>query len=212
MRTVVFASQKGGAGKTTLAAHLAVEAERTSAGPVAVVDTDPQGSLAAWWNVREAATPAFAAVDVRQLPQHLAALRAHGMRLVVVDTPPGLVDTMRLAMAEAHLIVVPVRPSPHDLRAVGATLDIVEQAEKPFVFVVNGAVPRTHIAMEAIRALAQHGKVAPAMLHHRIDFAASMIDGRTVSELNPASRSASEIAALWIYVNEQLSKSVRRRR
>ena len=212
MRTIVFASQKGGVGKTTLAAHLAVAAEQTGAGPVAVVDTDPQGSLADWWNVREAATPAFAAVDVRQLSQHLAALRAHRIRLVVVDTPPGLVDTMRLAIADAHLVVVPVRPSPHDLRAVGATLETVEQAETPYVFVVNGAVPRTHIAIDAIRALAQHGKVAPAIVHHRIDFAASMIDGRTVSELNPASRSANEVADLWIYVNEQLSKSVRRRR
>ena len=212
MRTIVFASQKGGAGKTTLAAHLAVEAERTGMGPVAVVDTDPQGSLAAWWNVREVETPAFAAVDVRQLSQHLAALHAHGIRLVIVDTPPGLIDTMRLAIAEANLIVVPVRPSPHDLRAVGATLAVVEQAEKPFVFVVNGAVPRTHIAMDAIRALAQHGKVAPAILHSRIDFAASMIDGRTVGELNPASRSANEVTELCIYVNEQISKSVRRHR
>jgi hypothetical protein len=59
MRILTIASQKGGAGKTTLTAHLAVEAERTGAGPVAVVDTDPQGSLAAWWNSREAPTPSL---------------------------------------------------------------------------------------------------------------------------------------------------------
>jgi chromosome partitioning protein len=207
MRTVAIASQKGGAGKSTVAAHLAVEAERTGAGPVAVVDIDSQGSLAAWWNAREAATPAFAAVDVRRLPEHLAALARHGIELVIVDTPPGQIETMRLAIAEADLVVVPIRPSPHDLRAVGTTLDA---AAKAFVFVVNAAVPRTHIAMDAVRALAQHGKVAPAILHHRIDFAASMIDGRTAPELNAASRSASEIKELWIYVNAQLGKSARR--
>ena len=64
MRILTIASQKGGAGKTTLAAHLAVEAEHTGAGPVAVVDTDPQGSLAAWWNSREAPTPLFASVEI----------------------------------------------------------------------------------------------------------------------------------------------------
>jgi chromosome partitioning protein len=64
MRILTIASQKGGAGKTTLAAHLAVEAERAGAGPVAIVDTDPQGSLAAWWNSREAPTPLFASVEI----------------------------------------------------------------------------------------------------------------------------------------------------
>jgi len=75
MRILTIASQKGGAGKTTLAAHLAVEAERTGAGPVAVVDTDPQGSLAAWWNSREAPTPLFAAVAIARLPDHLRTLQ-----------------------------------------------------------------------------------------------------------------------------------------
>jgi chromosome partitioning protein len=74
MRMLTIASQKGGAGKTTLAAHLAVEAECTGAGPVAVVGTDPQGSLAAWWNSREASTPLFAAVDIARLPDHLRTL------------------------------------------------------------------------------------------------------------------------------------------
>ena len=68
MDIVTIASQKGGAGKTTLSAHLAVEAERTGAGPVAVVDIDPQGSLADWWNQRAAETPLFAAVDVSTWP------------------------------------------------------------------------------------------------------------------------------------------------
>jgi chromosome partitioning protein len=88
MRILTIASQKGGAGKTTLAAHLAVEAERTGAGPVAVVDTDPQGSLAAWWNSREATAPLFASVDIARLPDHLRTLDRRWVQLVVIDTPP----------------------------------------------------------------------------------------------------------------------------
>ena len=210
MRTIVIASPKGGTGKSTLTGHLAVEAERQGCGPVAIVDTDPQGSLANWWNAREAPTPLFAAVDIAQLHSRLDALHQHGIEVVVIDTPPAFTQTTHRTLAVADLVVVPVRPSPHDLRAVGTVIEAVEQQDKAFVFVVNAAIPRTHIAVDAVRALAQHGKVAPVTLHNRIDFATSMVDGRTAGELNGKSRSACEVTELWEYVNSQLSKSARR--
>jgi chromosome partitioning protein len=206
MRILTIASQKGGAGKTTLAAHLAVEAEHAGAGPVAVVDTDPQGSLAAWWNAREAPTPLFAAVAIARLPEHLRTLERRQVQLVVIDTPPALTEMITAAIAVADLVLIPARPSPHDLRAVGVIVEMAEASGKPFCFVVNGATPRTTIAVDAVRALAQHGKVAPVTLHQRIDFAASMVDGRTVGELHPGSRSAAEVTSLWQYVVTQLRK------
>jgi chromosome partitioning protein len=110
----------------------------------------------------------------------------------------------------AELIVVPTRPSPHDLRAVGATVDLCERAGKPLVFVVNAATPKAKITSEAAVALSQHGTVAPITLHHRTDFAASMIDGRTVMEVDPEGRSAAEIGALWRYIADRLEKNFRR--
>src|SRR5262245_37094887 len=206
MRVLTIASQKGGSGKTTLTAHLAVEAEHRKAGPVAVIDTDPQGSLASWWNTREAPTPLFAAVTITQLGEHLAHLRRQGINLVLIDTPPQTMNTIRVANTVADLVLIPARPSPHDLRAVAVVVEMAEEAKKPFCFVVNGATSRTNIAKEAVGALAEHGKVAPVTIHHRVDFAASMVDGRTVSELAPESRSAEEIALLWKYVSTQLRK------
>ena len=206
MRILTLASQKGGTGKTTLAAHLAVEAERSKTGPVAVIDTDPQGSLAAWWNTREAAIPLFAAVNIAQLTDHLQRLRQQGIKLVIIDTPPQTLDTINNANAVADFVLIPARPSPHDLRAVAAVVEMVEEAKKPFCFVINGATPRSIIAKQAVSALAEHGKVAPATIHQRVDFAASMVDGRTVSELAPESPSAREIALLWKYVLRQLRK------
>jgi chromosome partitioning protein len=206
MRILTLASQKGGTGKTTLAAHLAVEAERSKTGPVAVIDTDPQGSLAAWWNTREAAIPLFAAVNIAQLTDHLQRLRQQGIKLVIIDTPPQTLDTINNANAVADFVLIPARPSPHDLRAVAAVVEMVEEAKKPFCFVINGATPRSIIAKQAVSALAEHGKVAPATIHQRVDFAASMVDGRTVSELAPESPSAREIALLWKYVLTQLRK------
>jgi chromosome partitioning protein len=206
MRIITIASKKGGSGKTTLAGHLAVEADRNGSGPVAIIDTDPQGSLAAWWNDREAPTPLFAAVDVTQLGEQLADLARQGIQLVIIDTPPEMLSIIQAACAVADFVLIPARPSPHDLRAVATIVEIVEQANKAFCFVVNGATPRSTIAREAVGALAEHGKVAPVTVHHRVDFAASMTDGRTVGEVTPASRSAQEITALCKYVLTQVRK------
>lgn len=206
MRVVVFTSQKGGSGKTTLSGHVAVQAERAGYGPVALIDTDPQGSLAAWWNARKAEAPVFVQTTVQRLFNDLEELRARGTRLVVIDTPPAVTATIRNVVAFADLVVIPTRPSPHDLRAVGATLDIVEGRSKPLVFVVNDATPRARITSDAAVALSQHGTVAPVTIHHRTDFASSMIDGRTVVECDPASRSAQEIADLWDYLAVRLQK------
>ena len=118
----------------------------------------------------------------------------------MVDTPPAITMAIQSVIAVAELIVIPTRPSPHDLRAVGATVDLCDRAGKPLIFVVNAATPKAKITYEAAVALSQHGTVAPVTLHHRTDFAASMIDGRTVMEVDPQGRSAKEVdRALGVY-------------
>ncbi len=205
MRVIALASQKGGAGKTTLAGHIGVEAERCGYGPVVLIDTDPQGSLAEWWNAREAETPFYARTGLARLAEDIERLRAEGVKLVVIDTPPAITATIAEVVRLADLVVIPARPSPHDLRAVGATVELVERHGKPMIFVVSGATVRARITAEAVMALSQHGTVAPSIIHHRTDFAASMIDGRTVMELDPNCRSAGEIAQLWSYLDTRLS-------
>ena len=205
MHVIAIASQKGGSGKTTLAGHLAVEAERRGLGPVALIDTDPQGSLADWWNAREAATPAFVETAIARLGADLDRVRGAGTSLVLIDTPPAITATIVEVVRYADLVVIPVRPSPHDLGAAGATVDLVERLGKPLVFVINAASPRARITAEAAIALSQHGTLAPSIVHHRTDFAASMIDGRTVMELPKAERSSEEIATLWEYVHKRLA-------
>lgn len=206
VRVLVFASQKGGSGKTTLSGHIAVEAERTGDGPVALIDTDPQGSLAKWWNARAASTPAFAQASLEELDACLAHLKSIGFKLIVIDTPPAVTQTIAHVVQRADLVVVPTRPSPHDLRAVGPTVDIADTLNKPLVFVVNSATARARITSETAVALSQHGVVAPVTLHHRVDFAASMIDGRTVGDIQPESRSAQEVSQLWLFLRGRLAK------
>ena len=205
-----MAWQKGGSGKTTLSGHLAVQAQLAGAGPVVLIDIDPQGSLADWWNEREADLPAFAQTTVSRLASDLAILRQQGFKLAVIDTPPAITMAIQSVISVAELIVIPTRPSPHDLRAVGATVDLCERAGKPLLFVVNGATPKAKITSEAAVALSQHGTVAPITIHHRTDFAGSMIDGRTVMEVDPKGRSAQEVIHLWDYISDRLEKNFRR--
>lgn len=210
MRVLAVASQKGGSGKTTLSGHLAVQAQLAGAGPVVLIDIDPQGSLSDWWNERTEEYPAFAQTTVSRLAADLEILRQQGFKLVMIDTPPAITMAIQSVIAVAELIVVPTRPSPHDLRAVGATVDLCDRAGKPLLFVLNGATPNARITSEAMVALSQHGTVAPVTVHHRTDFASSMIDGRTVMEADPKSRSAGEIQALWTYIADRLEKNFRR--
>jgi chromosome partitioning protein len=210
LRVLALASQKGGSGKTTLAGHLAVQAQRAGAGPVVLIDLDPQGSLGGWWNEREAELPAFAQTTIAQLSSDLQLLRHEGFKLAVIDTPPAIASAILSAISCAELVVVPTRPSPHDLRAVGATVELCERAGKPMLFVVNAATPSAQITADVSLALSQHGTVAPITLHQHTDYAASMTDGRTVMETDPTGACAAEVAALWNYISDRLEKNFRR--
>jgi chromosome partitioning protein len=193
--SICVASQKGGSGKSTISAHLSVEAGKQLS--VAIIDTDnPQGSLSQWWNVRKAETPIF----IREYAPDLA------IDLTIIDPPPRIDPVLRKSILVADLLIIPIRPSPNDLRAVPVIIQEAEKAKKPFIFVVNSATPRATITHDAVRMLAQYGKVAPVTLHSRVDFATAMIDGRTAQELKATSKSAAEVAELWSYVQTQLDK------
>jgi chromosome partitioning protein len=207
MNILALTSQKGGSGKTTLAGHLAVAAEREGAGPVALIDTDPQGSLTDWWNERQATTPAFLSASIATLSRDLDRARDLGFQQVIIDTPPAITDMIEHVIALSDLVVIPTRPSPHDLRAAGTTVSMVEAAGKSLVFVINAANPRARITGEAAVVLSQHGTVAPVTIHQRTDFASSMIDGRTVMELPRAERSSHEIKSLWAYLQNRLHRT-----
>ena len=136
-------------------------------------------------------------------------MRELGIALLIVDTPPAIEATITEVIRLADLVLIPARPSPHDLRAAGATVDLVDRLGKPLIFVINGATPRARITSEAVMALSQHGTLAPVIIHHRTGFAASMIDGRTVMEITGDVRSAEEISQLWEYIDRRMSRDFR---
>lgn len=211
MKTIVFASQKGGVGKTTLAAHLAVAAEKAGDGPCVLIDTDPQASLAAWWNGRADETPKFAPVALKELAEKLQLLDGAGFSYAFIDTPPAITESIRAVVALADFVLIPTRPSPHDLRAVGRTVELATGAARPFAFAVTQAKPNARLTVQTMAALSAHGVVAPAIVHDRVDYAASMIDGRTVLEIDPNGRSAGEVVDLWKFVKARMNESTKTR-
>ena len=197
MKTLVWNSQKGGSGKTSLCAHIAVEAERVGNGPVYLIDTDPQGTLSTWHESRDAETPARVEVALPGLPAALHTLAGNGAAWCMIDTAPTRANENAELFRLADLVLVPVRPSPSDLWAIAATVGLLKQIGTPFLFVVNQATLNANITAQAIAALSHHGPVAQTIIASRVPYAASMTDGHTAPELASKGHAATEIAGLW---------------
>jgi chromosome partitioning protein len=200
MKTIVITSQKGGSGKTTLAAHLAVEAERSDAGAAWLIDTDKQATLTLWHERREDDTPQRLKVPFARLAAGLDTLAAQGAAYCFIDTAPTISDQSAAVMRLADLVLIPVRPSPADLWAVAETVALVKETGKSFLFVIMQAKSQAIITAQAVAALSQHGRVAQAFIADRVPYAVAMTGSRTAPEIAPKSPAADEIAALWLDV------------
>jgi len=197
MKTIVVTSQKGGSGKTTLCAHLAVEAERMGDCPVWLIDTDKQGTLSEWHERRKADTPQRAAVSLAKIGNGLSALANRNAAYCFIDTPPSISEQNIAVLNLADLVVIPVRPSPADLWAVSHTVALAQEAGKPFIFVITQAKINASITAQTIAALSYHGRVAKTFIADRVPYAAAMTNGQSAPELTAKGPAAQEIAGLW---------------
>jgi len=202
-------SQKGGAGKTTLALHLAVIAQAAGLRTV-LVDCDPQRSAAGWWRARAAATPELVEAEPAALPGVVEAARADGVRLLVVDTRPSAErDALDVARV-ADLSLIPTRPSILDLRAIGATVDVVRSAKRRAAVVLNSCPPgrgdrEAPLTAEARTALATYGlDVLPVSVTQRAALLHALIDGRAVTEFEPGGKAAAELQQVWKWTEDRL--------
>jgi chromosome partitioning protein len=197
MQTIVINSQKGGSGKTSLCAHLSVEAQRAGDGPVYLIDTDPQGTLSTWHETRTAEEPHRVEVTLSGLAADLGTLVQRKAAFCFIDTAPNRGEDNAELFRLANLVLVPVRPSPSDLWAVSATVALLKKEGTPFLFVVNQATLNANITAQAIASLSHHGPVAETIIANRVHYAAAMTDGHTAPELASKGPSAQEIARLW---------------
>ena len=207
MRVLAFASQKSGAGKTTLAGHMAVLAQKSGLSSVAVIDIDPEASLADWCAQRADQPLKYAHATQADLLQKIENLRAEGTEFVVIDTPAALGQSIEAALVVADLIAIPARPCTHDLDAASAIVELVQLSGKPFVFVVNGVQADAELPPEVVMALAQHGPLATTAIPRNLAFVEGMMDGRTVMEIPAEPSPATNVEKLWQYLVNRLPKA-----
>lgn len=196
-KVITIAQQKGGAGKTTLAAHLAVAWSQRGK-RVAIIDIDPQGSLTQWHKLREKRFGegytglTFAALSGWRVGSEVARLRRNH-DIIIIDSPPHTETEARTAIRNADLILLPVQPSPTDLWATKATLDLAKAENIPVRVVLNRVTSNSKLAMAIADELPD---LAKTTLGNRVLFASSFLEGRSVTELAPASPAAIEIKML----------------
>jgi chromosome partitioning protein len=209
MKTLAILSQKGGAGKTTLALHLAVEAAGKGK-RVVILDMDPQSSASDWWRTREADSPELVPdVGAGNLKAVLKAASADGVDLAIIDTPPAVQGGALEAATRSDLSLIVLRPSILDLRAVSATVEIVKRAKARAMVALNAAPvgrgSENPIVIETRSALDGFGfPVAETVMRDRRAYMTALIDGRAVRELEPKGKAAREITALWKEIAKML--------
>jgi chromosome partitioning protein len=213
MRTIAFLTQKGGAGKTTLAASLAVAAAGAGEKVIAL-DLDPQASLVRWGKRREAANAAntvmvepFEVERLRRLGAIVDGLAGAGFTLAVFDTPGADSTSVRLVAEAADLCLLPARPTRLDLEATAATFRAAYLAKRKAAFVLNQCPPANRSARlsEAAKELTRLGVLAEPMMSARIDFQDAMAVGLGVTEHAGDGRAAQEIQTLWSWVRLQFA-------
>lgn len=204
VRTIAVISQKGGAGKSTIAIHLAVAAY-LGGHRCAIVDLDPQATARKWGDKRQADGPEVVGDHAERLPQLVDTARANGADLLIIDTAPNADRASLAAARAADLILIPCRPAAFDLEAIEATRDLADIAKKPAWVVLSSAPARSAIVEEARRGLEAGGaKVAPQTIHHRVAYSYAVIDGRSASEYEPDGKAAEEVASLFAWASKQV--------
>ena len=212
MRTIAIISQKGGAGKTTLALHIAVAAELAGYSTV-VLDMDPQGTAEAWSEWRKEAPPVVIPAKTATLAKTLEKAASHGADFVIMDTPPLAEAEARAAAKIADLVLVPCRPNAFDIHSIKTTTDLTRFAGKPAFALFNaGPVAAARLYAETAELVVEIGlSVAPHRLSERAAFRHATGSGQTAQETEPTSKAAGEVALLWAWICQQVGAPPRKR-
>lgn len=200
MQTVAIISQKGGAGKTTLALHLAT-ASSLAGRDTAIIDLDPQASATNWADRRAAELPVVLSAHASRLGHEMRRVEEMGGDLLMIDTAPHSDSAALEAAKAADLILVPCRPAILDIEAISNTLDLVATTRTPVAVVMNAVAPQGAEAAEAAEAVRALGvEVCPVLIRQRVAFSRALITGQTVQEFEPGGKAAYEIERLHAFM------------
>jgi chromosome partitioning protein len=211
MQTIVLATQKGGAGKSTLAISLALAAIRAGHN-VRLIETDSQGTVSNWRRRRPYAAPIVEPIyAAREVEQRLQSLGREGVTVTIVDTAGGISAATVSAIRYADFCLIPTRPSIADIEATAATLSVVRAWRKPFAYVLNQTPIRAAARLAGAEnslsdeaALDIDDILARPSIVMRNDHQDALSAGLAVCEYAPGGKSAEEIRALWQWIDARM--------
>ena len=203
MRVIAFVSSKGGVGKSTLSACVAVELVKAGHS-VYLLDLDPQQSTAAWWRRRKGPDNPLLATGVESVSRALRAIRTKKAErdFLIVDTPGSFMAVIDDAIEEADCVVIVVQASAKDLEAQGAVEGLVTKAKKhaKTLYVINRVNPRSALTKAVADAVSTKSIRLPVTISDRADYIKADAEGKTANETTKAA--AAEIRALWRALQE----------
>jgi chromosome partitioning protein len=206
LRVVTFANAKGGVGKSTLCSALAVRAAKDSK-RVALLDLDPQESLASWWTRRgRSRNPKLHEADATT--EAIELLISEGWEWVFVDTGPAKIDLIEPGIAVADLVVVPIRPSAFDLEQADIIIELCELHDKPHAFVINQATADTRLTRTSVKYLEEAGArvIKKPIITYQTAYMAALTVGKSGPEVDKEGTAQAEIEELWAAVNKLLEE------
>jgi chromosome partitioning protein len=209
MNVITFASRKGGAGKSTLTAHLAACAH-ASGRRCLVIDADPQGSLTLWHSLRADGQPPLQSA-VRGIDRALALAMIEGNQWIFIDTAPTMWVVVQEAIRAATLVVIPARPGFFDLNAVRETVVTARERDRPYAVVLNAAPAKRDDkeapAVTQSRAFLDHLQIPvwSGQISQRAGFALTLAAGASACEFAPDSAAAAEVAGLWSAIERSVA-------
>ena len=213
MKSIAFVTQKGGAGKSTLATSIAVAAHE-SGERVCLIDLDPQATLSTWGKTRGQSDIAVISATAGKLPAVLAALAEKGVTLAIFDTPGAEGPAASAAISAAQLCVIPSRPTAFDLWASANTRKTIKELKAEYAFVLNQCPPAQQNARveEGMKALEAMGALMSPLVLARVDYQEAARRGWGVTEWNASGAAADEMRALWASLKKRLARAGRQAR
>lgn len=201
MKILTIANRKGGAGKSTCAAHIAVEAVKNNL-KVIIIDMDPQKTLEMWWQKRSDENPYLIDTNSNDLTDTLQKLKEKNFDLCIIDTPGDASVNAIAGIKSADLVLIPSKPTAPDLTAIGRTISMVEENKKNYAFVITQAIVRSKATLQGASVLSQFGAVAPSVISNRTSYASAMGQGISATFLDKVADE--EVSQVWEFIRIRL--------
>ena len=202
MQVWTFTTQKGGAGKTTLATNLAVAATQARE-KVLLIDTDPQESAVKWWQRRDAEAPQLVKLKPSEVGEGIKLAQSQGFTLVIIDTAGRESVEDNQAVLQATFCLVPCQPSIADIEAVYPTVDMLKRTSRNYAFILTRCPAVGQDQASAREGLTGLGLVAKPFTIERKAYKLAFATGEGVTEYDPKDKAADEVAELYQWIKQK---------